>query len=219
MARPPRLLTRRGHYRFNSLASGTYTVTPGGRQRRDFSTPTQNVTISGGHVFGVNFTGPADDLLHLGNDQWGSGEILSYFRERRAQQRPLTAPETTRFGGLLNGSYTVTSGAVGFTINPSSLNVTVKGANVSSVNFTGSSMTYSSQRCDYRQVQEPLWLLQARAMQRRQRTAPETASFGGLNQWLLHRDAITCRSGFQPGEPGGDRFRGECRQRKSGCSG
>ena len=50
------------------------------------------------------------------------------------------------FTGLANGSYTVTASKSGFTFSPSSLQVTVNGANVTGENFTASAVpptTYS----------------------------------------------------------------------------
>ncbi len=67
------------------------------------------------------------------------------------------------------------------------------------------------QRCDCRgRLREPLWLLQARAMQRRQRFGSGNYSFGGLINGSYTVTPSRVRSGFQPGEPGGYRFRGEC---------
>ncbi|HEY7209270.1 MAG TPA: carboxypeptidase regulatory-like domain-containing protein, partial [Bryobacteraceae bacterium] len=47
------------------------------------------------------------------------------------------------FGNLVNGAYTVTPSKIGFAFAPVSQNVTVNGANVSNVNFTASSTTFS----------------------------------------------------------------------------
>jgi parallel beta-helix repeat protein len=50
------------------------------------------------------------------------------------------------FTGLANGSYTITASKTGFTFNPSSLQVTVNGANLTGENFTASAVpptTYS----------------------------------------------------------------------------
>jgi outer membrane protein assembly factor BamB len=45
------------------------------------------------------------------------------------------------FSGLANGNYTVTPSEAGFTFSPSSLPVTVNGANVAGINFTASQIT------------------------------------------------------------------------------
>src|SRR6266849_2325592 len=48
------------------------------------------------------------------------------------------------FTGLANGTYTVTPSHAGYTFNPSSLNVTVSGASITTgLNFTGTALTFS----------------------------------------------------------------------------
>jgi hypothetical protein len=48
------------------------------------------------------------------------------------------------FTGLANGTYTVTPSHAGYTFNPSSLNVTVSGANITTgLNFTATALTFS----------------------------------------------------------------------------
>jgi hypothetical protein len=131
-----------GNYRFNSLANGTYTVTPGSASGANFSPANQNVTITGGHVFGVNFTTQQSTYSISGTITGVSGDSVVLSGTSNATTTTDSSGNYS-FSGLLNGSYTVTPGTVGFTINPSSQNLTINGANVSSVNFTGSSMTYS----------------------------------------------------------------------------
>src|SRR5437899_6639203 len=47
------------------------------------------------------------------------------------------------FSGLANGTYTITPTHSGYTFNPSSLNVTVSGANISTgMNFTATALTF-----------------------------------------------------------------------------
>ena len=47
------------------------------------------------------------------------------------------------FNGLANGSYTVTPSKAGFTFNPGSLSFSVSGTNVTGLNFTTTTLTYS----------------------------------------------------------------------------
>ncbi|WP_242618229.1 DUF4082 domain-containing protein [Edaphobacter modestus] len=131
-----------GNYRFNGLANGTYTVTPTGASGVTFGPFSQNVTISGGHVFGINFTASQLTYSISGTISGVSGDPVVLSGASNAITTTDSLGNYT-FTGLLNGSYTVTPGAVGYVINPSSQNVTVSGANVSSVNFTGSSLAYS----------------------------------------------------------------------------
>ena len=48
-----------------------------------------------------------------------------------------------QFTGLANGAYTITPTLAGETFSPTSLSVTVSGANLSAENFTGTAVTYS----------------------------------------------------------------------------
>ncbi len=52
-------------------------------------------------------------------------------------------PGTTRFTGVVNGTYTVTPGTAGFTVSPASQPVTVNGANVTGVNFTATAQAFN----------------------------------------------------------------------------
>jgi hypothetical protein len=131
-----------GNYRFSGLANGTYTVTPSGASGASFTPVSQSVVVNGGHVFGINFT--ASQVTYS-----ISGTVAGVSGDSVVLSGTATGTATTdssgnySFTGLLNGAYTVTPGAVGYAISPSSQNVTINGANVSSINFTGSSMTYS----------------------------------------------------------------------------
>jgi len=131
-----------GNYRFSGLSNGTYTVTPHGASGATFSPASQNVTVNGGHVFGVNFTSSQVTYSISGTITGVSGDSVVLSGAANATTTTDISGNYS-FTGLVNGSYTVTPGAVGYSISPSSQNVTVNGANVSSINFTGSSMTYS----------------------------------------------------------------------------
>lgn len=131
-----------GNYRFSGLSNGTYTVTPSGPGGVTFSPGNQSVTINGGHLFGVNFTAAQPTYSISGTVAGVSGDSVVLSGSVNAAITTDSSGNYS-FSGVPNGSYVVTPGAIGYVINPSSQNVTVNGANVSSVNFTGSSLSYS----------------------------------------------------------------------------
>src|SRR5712691_11495578 len=136
-----------GNYTFTGLANGTYAVTPS-RTGYTFNPSTQAATVSGANVTGINFTATA---------QTGtfsiSGTIIPAAGGSGATATltgPAAATTTTdtsgnySFGGLVNGTYTVTPANTGFTFTPTNQSVTVSGANVSGVNFTASAQVTHS---------------------------------------------------------------------------
>lgn len=60
------------------------------------------------------------------------------------------------FGGLLNGKYKVTASAIGYTVAPKSLTVTVQGADAPNQNFTGAPVTISGKVLPYKGPNETL---------------------------------------------------------------
>jgi parallel beta-helix repeat protein len=139
-----------GNYSFANLANGSYTVTAS-KSGVTFNPTSVQVTVNGAEVTGVNFTvsggsqntfGISGTVSPAGN---GSGATVTLGGAAAA------TTTTNGFGvynfiGLANGSYTVTVSKSGFTFSPSSLPVTVNGANVTGENFTASAVpptTYS----------------------------------------------------------------------------
>ncbi len=131
-----------GSYSFSGLADGTYTVTPSATGGVTFSPASQTVTIDGGHALGVNFTAVQPTYTISGTVSGASGDSVALSGTATATTITNSSGNYS-FTGLANGSYTVTPGTAGFTISPSSQAVTVNGANVSSVNFTGTVTTYT----------------------------------------------------------------------------
>jgi hypothetical protein len=126
-----------GNYTFTGLASASYTVTPS-KTGYTFAPTSQSATVSGANVTGINFTATAPTFTISGTISpatSGSGAVVT-----------LSGPSNTTaaadnsgnfsFGGLLNGTYTVTPSKTGFSFNPSSLPAVVTGANVSGLAFT-----------------------------------------------------------------------------------
>jgi hypothetical protein len=143
-----------GNYTFTGLANGNYTVTPS-LTGYVFTPTSQNVTVSGANVTGVNFTGTPtgggtfslSGNVSTGGGGGGDARPLLPAAPLAGVTMTLTgaASGTTTtdsngnytFTGLANGNYTVTPSLTGYVFTPTSQNVTVSGANVTGVNFTG----------------------------------------------------------------------------------
>ena len=139
-----------GNYSFGSLAGGSYTITAS-KSGVSFTPPSQQVTVNGAQVTGVNFTASTaspttysiSGTITAATNGSGATVTLS-----GASSATTTANSSGNysFTGLANGSYTVTASKSGFTFSPASSAVTVNAANVTSVNFTASAVsptTYS----------------------------------------------------------------------------
>jgi len=128
-----------GNYTFTGLSNGSYAVTPG-RAGFTFNPTSQNATISGANVAGVNFTAAA-----LAGSFSISGTITPITGGSGATvvlTGPAAATTTTdtsgnySFSGLANGTYTLTPSNTGYSFSPANQSVTVNGANQTGVNFT-----------------------------------------------------------------------------------
>ncbi len=128
-----------GVYSFAGLANGTYAITPS-KAGYIFSPTSQNATVNGANVTGINFTATAQT-----NTFSISGTITPITGGSGATvmlSGPAAATTTTdslgnySFSGLANGTYTVTPSNTGFTFSPANQSVAVNGANQTGVNFT-----------------------------------------------------------------------------------
>jgi hypothetical protein len=129
-----------GNYAFTGLTPGSYTVTAS-QNGLTFSPPSSQVTVSGANVTGVNFTvstGSTNTFSISGTISPaanGAGVTLTL---SGATNTSTTANPSGNysFAGLAGGSYTITPGKSGLTLDPPSSQVTVSGANVTGLNFT-----------------------------------------------------------------------------------
>ena len=132
-----------GNYSFSGLSDGTYTVTPSSTVAGGSFTPAnQSVTLSGKHALGVNFTIAQPTFTISGTISGAPGDSVVLSGTSSAT----TVADSSgnyAFTGLVNGSYTITPGTSGFAISPASQNITVNGANVTAVNFSGTPLTFS----------------------------------------------------------------------------
>jgi hypothetical protein len=126
-----------GAYTFPNLANGNYTVTPS-KSGFTFSPASQAVTVNGTNVTGINFTGTSTATFSVtGTLTNGSGATVTLSGTSSATVTANASGAYT-FSGLANGSYTVTPSKTGFVFSPVNRAVTVSGANVTGINFTGS---------------------------------------------------------------------------------
>ncbi len=132
-----------GNYTFTGLANGTYTVTPS-LTGYTFSPTNATITVSGGNITGVNFTGTAST---------GGGTYSITGKVTLSNGSPLPGVTITltgsasgsastngtgnySFSGLSNGTYTVTPSKNRYTFSPVNITVTVDYGNVTGANFT-----------------------------------------------------------------------------------
>ena len=128
-----------GAYTFTGLANGTYAVTPS-KAGYTFSPASQNATVNGANLTGINFTATAQTNTFsisgtITPTAGGSGATVMLSGPAAATSTADTSGNYS-FTGLANGTYTVTPSKTGFTFSPVSQSVTVNGANQTGVNFT-----------------------------------------------------------------------------------
>jgi hypothetical protein len=132
-----------GNFSFANLVNGSYTVTPS-KTGVTFSPSSQNITVSGANVTGVNFTIPTWTISGtLSPASNSSGATVALTGTSSASTTADSSGNYT-FSGLLNGSYTVTPSKAGFTFTPPNQGVTISNANVSGVNFNTQTVSSTS---------------------------------------------------------------------------
>ncbi len=132
-----------GIYSFSGLLNGSYTVAPS-NTGVSFTPTSRAVTINGTAVTSVNFTAAATQALSIsGTISSGAGATVNL---GGAATLTTTADASGNyvFNGLLNGSYTVTPVASGYTFSPGTQTVILSGTNATGVNFQGQVCACSS---------------------------------------------------------------------------
>src|SRR6266478_798226 len=133
---------------FTGLSNGTYAVTPS-HAGYTFNPTSQNATVSGAGVAGLNFTataqvGPTFSISGtISPTAGGAGATVLLSGAAGATTVTNSAGNYT-FTGLANGSYTITPSSTGYLLTPASQNVAVNGVNVTSVNFTATPLVTHS---------------------------------------------------------------------------
>jgi hypothetical protein len=133
-----------GAYTFTGLANGTYAVTPS-RTGYTFSPTSQNATVSGANVTGVNFTATAQQgqtfsISGTITPTAGGGGATITLSGAGSAVTTGASSGTYTFTGLGNGTYSVAPSQIGYTFSPATQNATVSGANVTGVNFTATAV-------------------------------------------------------------------------------
>src|SRR4029077_1844805 len=115
------------------------TVTPS-KSGLTFTPPSQTVTVNNNNAT-LNFTVQTWSIS--GTVTGANGATLALTGAANAVATADASGNFT-FTGLVNGAYTVTPSASGFTFSPVNQSVTVSGANITAVNFTATPVpTYS----------------------------------------------------------------------------
>jgi hypothetical protein len=122
-----------GIYTFSGLVNGSYTVTPS-QAGFTFSPASKAVTISRTNVTGVNFTA----TYSISGTISGGSSATVILSGALNGSTTADAGGDYIFSGLANGSYIITPSMTGFIFSPSSLSITINGANVIGANFTAS---------------------------------------------------------------------------------
>src|SRR5260370_13890130 len=136
-----------GAFAFSGLPNGTCTLTPS-HTGYTFNPTSQNVTVSGANVMGVNITA----TVQVGQTftisgtisptAGGSGVAVALSGAASATTTSNSSGAYT-FTGLANGAYIVTTSNARFTFTPSNQSVSVNVANVSGLNFTATTQASS----------------------------------------------------------------------------
>jgi len=130
-----------GFYRFTGLSNGSYTITPS-KAGYTFSPANKAVSISGGDIISQNFSGSTAAIYSISGTVTSGGSGLS--GATMTLSGTASAMTTTNssgsytFTGLTNGTYTITPSKTGYTFSPTSITVTISGANLTGQNFTAS---------------------------------------------------------------------------------
>jgi len=128
-----------GSYTFSGLVNGSYTVTPTS-PGVSFTPTSQQVSVNGANVTGVNFNGATQTFNITGTISPTAGGGGATVTLSGAANAIITASPSGAysFTGLSNGSYTVTPSNQGYSFNPPSQAVVINGSSASSINFTAS---------------------------------------------------------------------------------
>jgi hypothetical protein len=130
-----------GAYTFPNLPNGNYTITPG-KSGYAFTPSSKTVTLSGSSVTGQNFaaslssgttTYSISGVVTSGRS--GVQGVLMTLSGAASVLATTNSAGAYTFQGLANGTYTVTPSQPGATFTPTSITVTINGANATGKNF------------------------------------------------------------------------------------
>src|SRR3984957_1968333 len=134
-----------GAYSFNSVANGTYTVTPS-QTGFTFNPPSQSVTVNGNTVTVPLFTATAVSYRITGTvtpAASGNGATVTLTQNGTTVGTATVASGAYTFNNIANGTYTVTPTESGYSFSPSNQSVTVSGGPATVPVFTATALVYS----------------------------------------------------------------------------
>ena len=134
-----------GSYTFTDLVNGSYTVTPT-LDGYAFNPANCPVKISGADATACNFTATAYCSISGTVTKSGGGALQGVtitLSGAGSGNKTTGIDGTYKFTGLAKGSYTVTPSLSGYAFTPASRPVPINGADVTSVDFTGTPQRYS----------------------------------------------------------------------------
>jgi hypothetical protein len=129
-----------GSYTFTGLANGSYTITPS-RTGYTFAPTSQNATVNGANVTGLNFTAtkqtnPTFSISGTISPAAGSNGATVTLSGAASATTTANNSGNYTFSGVANGNYAVTPSHAGYTFSSTTQAVSVNGANVTGLNFT-----------------------------------------------------------------------------------
>ena len=131
-----------GSYSINGLVNGTYNLTPV-KAGVTFTPSSRTITVNGASVSGTDFTSQGQTWSISGTvGATGSGATVTLTGGSNATVAADGAGNY-QFTGLTNGSYTVTPFKSGVSFTPGNRSVTVSGANVTAIDFSGQAQTFT----------------------------------------------------------------------------
>ncbi len=133
-----------GNYTFGSLTNGSYVVAPS-MTGYNFTPVSIAVTVNGANATGQNFTASAAANTYSISGTVGGATAAGVTITLSGANSGTTITDVNgdyTFSGLTNGSYTITPSKTGYNFTPTSITVTVNGANVPGQNFTATLQTY-----------------------------------------------------------------------------
>jgi hypothetical protein len=134
-----------GFYQFDGLAAGNYLLTPN-LAGYTFSPPSIVVTVARSSVTGIDFNAtPVQTAFTVSGTVTGTAVAGVTVTLSGAADATATTNGTGAFsfGGLANGSYTVTPALSGYSFSPGSAPVTVNGANIGTLHFASTQVPAS----------------------------------------------------------------------------
>ena len=131
-----------GQYLITGLVNGTYTITPSA-VGYTFSPASRVIVVAGANVTSVNFSSLVIPTYAISGTVSGVGSnIATVTLSGAASASTFTDVNGNyAFANLYNGSYVVTVVKSGYVYTPSSRNVTVNGANITTANFSSAAAT------------------------------------------------------------------------------